>query len=146
MIEPLAQTLGVSIIELVNGEHISNKNISSNMIKSKFYACPICGNVIHTMGESIISCCGVLLPTLEEEKENEKNKINCEKIENNYFISLNHPMTKNHYISFIAYITNNSCDLVKLYPEQDAEARFQIKGKGRIYALCNKDGLIFKDI
>lgn len=146
LMEPLSKALGLSIIELMNGEYIKNKNISSNMMNSKFYVCPICGNIIHTMGENLISCCGITLPILETELEDEKHKINVEIIENEYFISINHPMIKEHYISFIAYITNDRCELLKLYPEQNAEVRFLNRGKGIIYAYCNKDGLIKKII
>lgn len=146
LIEPLASALNVSIIELMNGEYITNQNESSNMLKSKFCVCPICGNIIHTMGENINSCCGILLPSLESENENEKHVINCDIIENELFISMNHEMSKQHYISFIAYVTNDRCEMVKLYPEQNAEARFFFRGKGVIYAYCNKDGLIKKCI
>lgn len=146
LIEPLSKALKVSIIELMNGEYIINQNKSSNMLKSKFSVCPICGNIIHTMGENINSCCGINLPILEAEIENEKHIINCEIIENEYYISIEHDMTKEHYISFIAYITDYSCEIVKLYPEQNAEARFLKKGKVFIYVYCSKDGLIYKKI
>lgn len=144
LIEPLAKALKVSIIELMNGEYITNKNKSSNMLKSNFSVCPICGNIIYTIGENINSCCGISLPILQSELENENHIINCDVIEDEYFISLKHEMTKKHYISFIAYITNDRCELVKLYPEQNAEVRFLKRGKGIIYAYCNKDGLIKK--
>lgn len=146
LIEPLSKALKVSVIELMNGEHIMNHNKSSNMSKSRFSVCPICGNIIHSMGENINSCCGINLPILEAEEENETHKINCEVIENEYFISINHEMTKEHYISFISYVTNDRCEIVKLYPEQNAEARFLKRGKGIIYIYCNKDGLIKKNI
>lgn len=144
LLEPLSNALGVSVIELMNGEQIINKNKSSNIMNSKFYVCPICGNIIHSMGENLISCCGVTLPTIEAEMEDEKHEINYEIIENEIFVSLKHSMSKEHYISFIAYLTNDRCELVKLYPEQNAETRFFYKGKGIIYAYCNKDGLIKK--
>lgn len=144
LIEPLAKALEVSVIELMNGEYITNRNKSANMLKSNFSVCPICGNIIHTMGENINSCCGINLPILEAELENEKHTINCEIIENEYYISLEHEMTKEHYISFIAYITNDKCEIAKLYPEQNAEVRFTKKGNGIVYAYCNKDGLIKK--
>lgn len=146
LIEPLAKALEVSVIELMNGEYITNQNKSGNMLKSNFSVCPICGNIIHTMGENINSCCGINLPILEAELENKKHAITCEIIENEYYISLEHEMTKDHYISFIAYVTNNRCEIVKLYPEQNVETRFPKKGKGIIYAYCNKDGLIKKYI
>lgn len=140
----LSQALGVSIIELMNGEHIINNNVSSNMLRSNIYVCPICGNIIHTMGDSIVSCCGVTLPKLEAEIEDDKHIINCEIVENEYFVSLDHEMTKEHYISFIAYLTCERCEIVKLYPEQSAQARFFKREKGILYAYCNKDGLIKK--
>lgn len=146
LIEPLAKALEVSIIELMNGEYITNQNKSANILRSNFSVCPICGNIIYTMGENINSCCGINLPILEAEFENEKHTINCETIENEYYISLKHEMKKDHYISFIAYITNDRCEIVKLYPEQNAETRFLKRGKGVIYAYCNKDGLIKKEI
>ncbi len=146
LIEPLAKVLEVSIIELMNGEYITNRNKSGNMLKSNFSVCPVCGNIIHTMGENINSCCGINLPILEAELENEKHTINCEIIENEYYISLEHEMTKNHYISFITYITNDKCEIAKLYPEQNAEVRFTKKGNGIIYAYCNKDGLVKKHV
>ncbi len=146
LIEPLAKALKVSVIELMNGEYVTNHNKVSNMLKSKFSVCPICGNVIYTIGENVNTCCGINLPYLEAELENEKHIINCEIVENEYYITINHEMTKEHYISFIAYITNDRCEIVKLYPEQNAEARFLNRGKGYIYAYCNKDGLFKKEI
>ena len=143
LIEPLSSALRVSVIELMNGELITNNNKASNMLKSNFSVCPICGNIIHTMGESVNTCCGITLPVIEAEKANAEHVINHSviEIENELFITINHEMTKDHYISFVAYITDNRCEIVKLYPEQNAEARFLNRGKGIIYAYCNKDGL-----
>jgi transcriptional regulator with XRE-family HTH domain/desulfoferrodoxin (superoxide reductase-like protein) len=141
LIEPLARALKVSVIELMNGEYITNNNKSCNMLKSHFSVCPICGNIIHSMGENINSCCGITLPALGAELEDEKHKIKCEIIENEFYSSIDHEMTKEHYISFIAYIVNDRCEIQKLYPEQNAEARFFNRGKGTFYAYCNKDGL-----
>ena len=100
------------------------------MLKSKFSVCPICGNIIHSIGQNINSCCGINLPVLEAETENEKHIINCQTIENEFYIWVNHDMTKEHYISFIAYITDDRCEIVKLYPQQNAETRFFKRGKG----------------
>ena len=146
LIEPLSKALNVSVIELMNGEYVTNKNKASNMLKSKFSVCPICSNIVYTTGENTNSCCGITLPILEADLENENHIINCDVVENEYFVSVNHEMSKEHYISFIAYITNDRCEIVKLYPEQNAEARFLRRGKGIIYTYCNKDGLIKKDI
>lgn len=146
LIDPLAKALRVSIIELMNGEYIVNNNKSSNMLNSKLYVCPICGNVIHTIGENLVSCCGIVLPVLQPEIEDSQHVINNDLIENELYVTLNHSMTKDHYISFIVYITNDKYEFVKLYPEQNPEARFLKKGHGIIYAYCNKDGLFKKII
>jgi len=146
LIETLSIALKVSVIELMNGEYVINQNKLSNILKSKFSVCPICGNIIHTMGQNINPCCGTNLPILEAESENENHTINCEIVENEYYISVKHDISKKHYISFIAYITNDRCEIVKLYPEQMAEARFLKRGKDIIYIYCNKDGLIKKNI
>ena len=141
LLQPLAKELGVSLIELMNGEPIANKNISSNLLRSKFYVCPVCGNVIHCVGAAVISCCGIVLPALEAEEMDEEHGIRVERVEDEHYISLEHPMTKQHYISFLAFVSTDSIRLVKLYPEGDAATRLQLRGGGYIYAYCNRHGL-----
>ncbi len=142
LIEPLSQALGVSVMELMSGETVINRNTSSNLLRSEFYVCPVCGNVIHTMGEAVISCCGIALPPLEAEETDEKHSINIESVEDEKFITVNHEMTKSHYISFVAYVTTDKLQLVKLYPEGNAETRIQFRGRGYLYIFCNKHGLM----
>ena len=146
LVEPLSQALGVSIMELMSGEMITNKNISSNILFSKFYVCPICGNVIHTTGEAVMSCCGITLPPLEAEETDDSHTIAIENVEDEKFITINHPMSKKHYISFIAYVTSDKIHFVKLYPEGNAETRIQFRGKGYLYIYCNKHGLMKKRV
>ena len=141
LLQPLAQALGISVIELMNGECITNKNIGGNMLRSKFYVCPICGNVIHSTGNSVVSCCGITLPPLEAEEADGDHSISIENVEDEHFISVHHPMTKQHYISFIAYVTSDRIQMVKLYPEGNAETRLQLRGFGLLYWYCNRHGL-----
>lgn len=137
----LAESLGVSLSELFAGAQTINRNKSGHMQRSVLYVCPVCGNVIHAIGEASISCCGVTLPKLEAEEPDAEHAINVEKIENEYYVSLEHPMTRAHHISFIAYVNWERLQLVKLYPEQDAAARFARFGKGTLYIYCKKHGL-----
>jgi len=141
MIEPLAKTLGVSVIELMTGESVINTNRSSNLLKSRFYVCPICGNVVFTTGEAVISCCGILLPACEPEPADDGHEVSVEIIEDEYYISLRHEMSRKHYISFIAGVNDESCTLKKLYPEGAADARFPIRRTKWIYVYCNQHGL-----
>ena len=141
LIEPLANALGISVIELLSGNDVINSNRSSNMRKIKFYVCPICGNVIYGMGEAVISCCGIVLPPLEAEKPDDDHKLRIEQVEDEYYVTIDHEMSKNHYISFIVAIKDNAYELVKLYPEGNAEARFKISRITKFCYYCNKHGL-----
>ena len=141
LLQPLAQALNISVIELMNGEHIINRNLSANMLRSKFYVCPICGNILHSTGDSVISCCGVTLPALEAEEADEAHAVHVESVEDEHFVTISHPMTKQHSISFIAYVTSDRVQMVKLYPEGNAETRLQLRGFGMLYWYCNHHGL-----
>ncbi|MBR2414451.1 MAG: helix-turn-helix domain-containing protein [Clostridia bacterium] len=142
LLEPLSLALGVSVSELLSGNTVVNKNISSNILFSKFYVCPVCGNIIHATGESVISCCGITLPPLEAEDTDEDHTVTIEAVEDEKFITVNHPMTKSHFISFLAYVTSDKVHFVKLYPEGNAETRMQFRGRGYLYLYCNKHGLM----
>ena len=146
LLEPLAQALGVSVLELMNGQPISNRNVSCNMLRTKLYVCPVCGNVIHGTGEAVVSCCGITLPPLEAEEPDEEHPITIEQVEDEEFISIRHPMTKEHFISFVAYATADRFQLVKLYPEGNAETRLRLRGRGCVYFFCNRHGLFKRRI
>ncbi len=146
LIEPLSQALGVSVMELMSGETVVNKNISSNILFSKFYVCPLCGNIIHTTGETLISCCGITLPPLEAEELDEAHNITVETVEDEKFITVDHEMTKKHFISFMAYVTTDRVQFIKLYPEGNAETRMQFRGRGYLYIYCNRHGLMRKRV
>ena len=141
LLQPLAKALGMSVTELLSGENVENKNRSANMLMSVFYVCPVCGNVIHTMGKAVISCCGITLPPLEAEDTDREHTISIEKVEDEWYVSVNHPMTKEHYISFIAAMADNGIQMIKLYPEGMAQARFKISRVKWLYVYCNRHGL-----
>ena len=146
LLQPLAQALGISLIELMNGQHIINKNTSANMLRCKFHVCPLCGNIIHSTGNAVISCCGIILPPLEPEDPDEGHTVTVENVEDEHFITVRHPMEKQHFISFLAFVTSDRLQLVKLYPEGNAEARLQLRGMGYLYYYCNHHGLFRKKI
>lgn len=146
LIEPLANALGVSVIELMSGNTVINKNTSSNILRSRFYVCPLCGNTVRSTGDTVISCCGIALPPLEAEENDEEHSITIEKVEDEHFITVNHDMTKDHYISFIAYLTTDRVQFVKFYPEGNADTRLQLRGRGYLYIYCNRHGLMKKKV
>lgn len=146
LLQPLAQALGISVIELMNGEEIVNQNLSANLLRSKFYVCPLCGNIIHSTGNSVISCCGITLPALEAEDADDDHTIEIVPVEDEHFLSLRHPMTKDHHISFVAYVTTDRIQKVKFYAEGNAETRLQLRGMGTVYWYCNHHGLFKRKV
>ena len=126
LLEPIANVFEISIAELISGNAINNVNVSANMQRSVVYVCPVCGNIILSMGEAVIHCHGVSLTPCQPEESDEYHKIFIEKVEDDYYVRIEHDMTKQHYISFIAALSSDRMQMVKLYPEGDAEARFPI--------------------
>lgn len=142
LVEPLAAALGVSVAELLTGDVRQNANRAGNLLRSHFYVCPVCGNVLYALGEGSYSCCGVALAPAEAEEPDESHALVVESIEDEWYVTLDHPMRKDHYISFIAYVTTDGVTIKKLYPEQEAAARFRRGQSGIIVAYCNRHGLV----
>lgn len=146
LLDGLAAALEVSVMELLSGNRVENRNVSGNLLRSRFYCCPVCGNILHAMGDAMISCCGVALPPLEAEEVDEAHKITLQPVEDERFVTVDHEMTKRHYLSFLAYVTTDRVQLVKLYPEGNAECRLNIRGRGVLYLYCNRHGLMKQKI
>ena len=141
LLEPLAKALDISVIELLSGEEVRNTNRSADMAKGSFYVCPVCGNVIRSVGEATVSCCGVTLPPQEAERPDAEHELHVEMVEDEYFVRLEHPMSREHHISFLAAVSDRGVEFIKLYPEEEAEARFKRRGVKFLCAYCNRHGL-----
>lgn len=146
LLEPLGKALHISVPELLCGQTISNKNRSANILKSQFYVCPVCGNVLFARGNALISCCGIQLPALEAEEPDDVHHMSVQRVEDEIYVSSDHLMEKDHYLSFAAYMTHDRCEIKALYPEGNAEARFFFRGTGCLYYCCNQHGLFRQKI
>ena len=142
LFEPLAAALAVSVTELFSGDAVKNNNRAANMLKTKFYVCPVCGNIVHSVGEIAVSCCGVTLPPLAAKEADEAHALSVTPVEDEWFVESSHPMEKDHFLSFAALVQSERVMLVKWYPEGAAEARFPRRGHGILYAYCTKHGLM----
>ena len=69
-----------------------------------------------------------------------------EKVKDEYYVRIAHEMTKKHYISFIAAVSYDRIQMVKLYPEGDAGTRFKINSVKRLFFYCNQDGLFCTEV
>lgn len=141
LLEPIAKVFNISVAELLSGNTVTNTNISANLKKGNFYVCPVCGNVIFSIGNALITCHGITLPPLSVNENDSAHGINTEYIEDEIFVSSKHPMTKNHYISFFAAVSSDRVQITKMYAQGNAETRFKRNTVEKIYCYCNKDGL-----
>lgn len=144
LLPELSSLLGVNIEEILSGDLNPNDSLGGNMKKLKFYVCSECGNIITGTGEVSVSCCGRKLTELIAVKSEGEHILNVETVEDEWFISTEHPMTKDHYISFVAFVTGDKLLLAKQYPEWDMQFRFQKFGHGRLYFYCTGHGLFYQ--
>ncbi len=143
LLNELSEILKVNIDKILSGEMDCNMPDGGNMKRIKFYACPTCGNITTSLGKAEISCCGRKLMPLAPKKCDEEHNIKIENIDNELYITFSHEMTKQHFISFIAYATYDRVFFVKLYPEQGGEVRLPLGYSGKILLFCNNHGLFF---
>ena len=144
LLTDLSGVFGVDLEKLLSGQLDANEERGGNMKKLNFYVCPECGNVITAMTDAGISCCGKKLKALEPVKASEEEKLSVEVIENDYYISSNHPMVKEHYISFVALLTGDSLTLKKQYPEWDLQVRIPGRTHGKLIWYCTDHGLFYQ--
>ncbi len=141
LISELSKIFKVDISKLLEGEMPEIKPEVGNVKRTKFYVCEKCGNMLTSVGNAEIICCGRKLSPLTAKVADETHKLNVEHIEDDFYITFLHPMTKEHYISFFAYVRFDRVLTVKLYPEQGGEVRFPQMRGGKMYYYCNTHGL-----
>ena len=141
LISELSKIFQVDISKLLDGEMPKIKPEVGNVKRTKFYVCEKCGNLLTSIGNSEIVCCGRKLAMLSAKEPDADHTLNIQGVEDDFYITFHHPMTKEHYISFAAAISSDRIQMVKLYPEGNAEARFQMRGVKKIVFYCNRDGL-----
>jgi transcriptional regulator with XRE-family HTH domain len=138
----LSDILGINIEKILAGNLQPNDDDRGNMKRIKFYVCPDCGGVLISTGEGEISCCGRKLPSLEALPSSGAHRLRVESVEDDYYITCAHEMSRSHYISFIAYVMTDKLLLTRLYPEQGAEIRIPKMYGGTLYYYCTQHGLM----
>lgn len=144
LLPELSQILGVNIEEILSGTMALNETVGGNMKKVKFYICPQCGNLITATGDANISCCGKRMEPLVAAKASQSHLLNVEPVEDELYVSSSHDMKKEHYISFVAYVTGDKVFIVKQYPEWNLQFRFHKLGHGKLYFHCSNHGLFYQ--
>lgn len=146
LITELSRIFEVDMQNLLSGELNRNELLGGNMKKMKFYVCPICGNLVASMIETSVTCCGRKLKTITPVKATEEEKLSVQIIENDFFISSEHEMTRDHYITFVGLMTSDTVMLKKQYPEWNLQLRIPVFAHGWLLWYCNKHGLFYQEV
>lgn len=146
LLPELSRIFEVNLEKLLSGDLGNQQILSGNMRKLCFYVCPYCGNVLTSMAESSITCCGKKLKPLLPKKAEELERLHVEKIDTDYYISSEHPMERQHYITFVALLTADSIMLRKQYPEWGLQVRIPCFARGRLIWYCSRHGLFYQEI
>ncbi len=137
---------GVKIENLLKGELEEKGGVSGNMKQMRFYRCGHCGNIFWGVGGGEISCCGRKLAPLEKRTIDELHDFCVEEVDDEYYVTFSHEMTKAHHIIFAALVSWDRVTVVHLYPEQASEVRLPRQRRGTLYLCCSKDGLFYKKL
>lgn len=144
LIPELSDLLEVDTQRLLVGDMTPNDFVGGNMKNTKYYVCSICHNISLCTGEAEVSCCGKKLTLQTLKKAEESEKLSVQVIEDDWYITSVHPMTKKHYISFVAFATGDCIHLIKQYPEWDLNVRIPKRGHGMLIWYCTEHGLFYR--
>jgi len=144
LLPSLSTLLGVNIESILDGELSSNDFVGGNMKKSNYFVCPSCNNFVLATGDIALSCCGRKIEPLEAQKATDEEKLSIEEVDHEWFISSDHSMTKDHYISFIAFATGDQVQIMKQYPEWSFQTRLPKRKHGKLFWYDTQFGLYYQ--
>lgn len=146
LLAALSDVLGVDLSLLLSGDLPAEEKVGGNMKKANYYVCPHCGGIAMTTGLAELSCCGRKLSALVPQKASESEKLHLEKVEDEWFITSGHPMTKAHHIAFLAFAAGDRLQMIRQYPEWDLQTRIPARGHGTLLWYCTEHGLFYQYI
>lgn len=144
LLPELSRLLGVDLRRMLEGDLTPNSAVEGNMKKTKYYVCPACGGIVLSTGNAQVSCCGRTMDALQMRKAAPEQKLRVENVEDEWFITGDHPMEKDNYISFVAFATGGKVELVKQYPEWNLQLRIPRRGHGMLVWYAEKEGLLYQ--
>lgn len=141
LLNGLADILGTNADTILSGELSPNGEFVGNFKEIRFYVCPHCGSFLHETGEAVVSCCGKKLSPLNALPQEGMHCIEVNETDSGYSVTVRHEMSREHFIAFVSYVSNDTVMTVKLCPEQDSSVVFPKLRGGKFYFYCTKHGL-----
>ncbi len=146
LLTALADAFGTDVEVLLSGEIDRNEKEKGNMKRLRFYVCKECGNIITAASDVSVTCCGSRLDPLEAKTAGDGEKLIVEDIGGEWYITSDHAMTKENYISFVAYLSDSSVMLFRQYPEWAVNITLPMYRSGTLLWYSTTEGLLCRDI
>ena len=137
----LSGALGVNIEDILKGEAERNSFANGNMKNIKYYICPVCNNLTISTASAGVYCCGRKLVEIKPQKADETTKLMVEESDGDCYTTSSHPMEKDNYISFVAFVTGDSVQIYKQYPQWNMQARIPKRRHGTLLYYSTSKGL-----
>ena len=144
LLTALSQALGADLTALLSGRLPPEEPSGGTMKRAKYYVCPVCGGITMTTGQGTLSCCGRTLEALTPRKAAEEEKLSVERVEDEWYVTSSHPMTKEHHIAFLAFAAGDRVQIIRQYPEWDLSVRIPARGRGTLLWYCTQHGLFYQ--
>ncbi|MBE6869036.1 MAG: helix-turn-helix domain-containing protein [Ruminococcus albus] len=146
LLADLAEVFGTDVNTLLSGSKDINESEKGDMKKIRFYVCKDCGGIMTSTSEASVSCCGNRLSPIVPQKAEGDDVLKTEVIDGELFVTADHEMTKQHYISFLAYVCDSTVMMFRQYPEWKMQARLPFVRRGRLIWYCTEHGAFYQDI
>ncbi len=144
LIPELSKILGIDIMNLLAGDMTPNDFAGGNMKNTKYFVCPTCQNITLCTGEAEVSCCGKKLAAQTLKKAEEGERLTVQLLEDDWYITSEHPMDKEHYISFVALASGDRLQIIKQYPEWYLNVRIPKRERGMLIWYSTDYGLRYQ--
>lgn len=144
LLPALSARLGVDLERMLSGDLEPSREKGDSMKRIRFFVCPHCGNVVTATGEASVSCCGRRLEALTPQRAEGVHRLRAEAVEDEWFLTAEHPMEKGHFLSFVAFVTGERCLLIRTYPEWEMQVHIPRRGHGKLLHYCTEHGLFYQ--
>lgn len=144
LLAELSEVLRIDLVKLLSGTTGKPIYTGVSMKQTAFFVCPVCGNITVCTGNAAVSCCGRVLEKLRPKKAEEHEKLKLEQVEDEWYITTDHPATKENYISFLAFATGDKLQILKQYPEWEIHARIPKREHGKLLWYSTTKGLFYQ--
>lgn len=126
-----------------------NNSGGRNMKELLLKKCFECGAIIRVVEDCHCDNCGIMCcgKPMKELKANsvdaavEKHVPTYQIQGDDLVVTVHHVMEEDHYIEWIALLTDKTEEIVYLKPGCEATVTFHYQTAGNLYAYCNKHGL-----